>query len=276
MGEDLPICITCGVQYPLDVDRAHCMICEDERQYVGHDGQRWTTLAGLRDSGYSVEIREEVPGLWGMATTPSLAIGQRALLVPGEGGNVLWDCITYIDDAAVARVRELGGISAIALSHPHYYSSMVEWSRAFGDAPIYVHERDAQWLTRKDNVVRWSGDTLEILPGRTLINAGVHFAGGTVLHWSDGVDGLGALFAGDIFTVVADRRWVGFMYSYPNLIPEHPDTIRRAVELVRPFDFGSLYGAWWDRIVTDDARGAVYRSARRYFDHIGATWGPNM
>lgn len=274
MGDDLPICLTCGVQYPSDVDRAHCKICEDERQYVGRDGQRWTTLTDLRDGGYSVDIREEAPGLWGLATTPSFAIGQRALLVPGEGGNVLWDSISYIDDAAVARVRDLGGVSAIALSHPHYYSSMVEWSRAFDDAPIYVHERDAQWLTRKENVVLWSGDTREILPGRTLLNAGVHFAGGTVMHWGDGVDGLGALFASDIFTVVADRRWVGFMYSYPNLIPEHPTIIRNAVELVRPFDFGSLYGAWWNRMITDDASEAVYRSARRYFDHIGATWDP--
>ena len=29
-------------------------------------------------------------------------------------------------------MNELGGIAAIAISHPHYYTSMVEWSRAFG------------------------------------------------------------------------------------------------------------------------------------------------
>ncbi|WP_186627365.1 MBL fold metallo-hydrolase [Rhodococcus sp. BP22] len=276
-GDDYPICVTCGVQYPLsaaaspDPAAAHCFICEDERQYVGYDGQQWTSLGELRLLGHTVEIREEVPGLWGIATSPHLAIGQRALLVPGDDGNVLWDSTTYIDDAAVERITELGGISVIALSHPHYYSSMVEWSRAFGDAPIYVHERDAQWIPRNDNVVLWSGDTHEVLPGRTLINAGVHFAGGTVMHWGDGVDGSGALFAGDIFTVVADRRWVGFMYSYPNLIPEHPETIRKAVDLVRRFPFGSLYGAWWDRIITTDAHDAVIRSARRYFEHIGAS-----
>ncbi len=275
-GDDYPICVTCGVQYPLNaaasLDTAAdlCFICEDERQYVGYGGQQWTSLGVLRLQGHTVEIREEVPGLWGIATSPHLAIGQRALLVPGDDGNVLWDSTTYIDDAAVERVTELGGIAAIALSHPHYYSSMVEWSRAFKDAPIYVHERDAQWVPRKDNVVLWSGDTHQVLPGRTLINAGVHFAGGTVMHWRDGVDGSGALFAGDIFNVVADRRYVGFMYSYPNLIPEHPETIRKAVDLVRPFPFGSLYGAWWDRIITTDAHDAVIRSARRYFEHIGA------
>lgn len=271
MGVDLPICLTCGVQYQLDAAGAspsHCIICEDERQYVGYDGQQWTSLAELRAQGHRVDVDEEVPGLWGIATSPALAIGQRALLVPGEGGTVLWDCISYIDDDAIARVSELGGISAIALSHPHYYSSMVEWSRAFGDVPIHVHERDAQWVTRNENVVLWTGDTREILPGRTLINAGVHFAGGTVMH-SDA--GAGSLYAGDIFTVVPDRRWVGFMYSYPNLIPEHPDTIRRALALVAPYRFESLYGAWWKRIITEDAHGRVIASAERYFEHIGTT-----
>jgi hypothetical protein len=279
MGDDLPICVTCGVQYALNAAGERpvtCPICSDERQYVGYDGQQWTSLARLREDGYSVDIREEVPGLWGLATSPALAIGQRALLIPGSGGTVMWDSVGYIDDAAVERVGDLGVISAIALSHPHYYSAMVEWSRAFDDAPIYIHERDREWLSREDNVVLWSGDTAEILPGRTLINAGVHFAGGTVMHWDAGLDGRGALCAGDIFTVVADRRWVGFMYSYPNLIPEHPDTIRRAVELVRPYRFDSLYGAWWDRIITHDASAAVEASAKRYFDHIGAVWSSNM
>lgn len=273
MGDDLPICVTCGVQYALDAagERPiHCMICEEERQYVGYDGQQWTSLSLLREQGRRVDVREEVPGLWGLATAPALGIGQRALLIPGEGGTVMWDSISYIDDDAIARVTELGGISAIALSHPHFFSSMVEWSRAFGDVPIYVHERDASWVTRNENVVLWSGPRHEIVPGRTLINAGVHFAGGTVMHWDSGLDGRGALCASDIFTVVADRRWVGFMYSYPNLIPEHPDTITKALELIAPYRFEALYGGWWDRVITEDAHARVIASAQRYLDHIGA------
>jgi hypothetical protein len=84
-----------------------------------------------------------------------------------------------------------------------------------------------------------------------------------VLHWP------GALASGDIFLVVSDRRWVSFMYSYPNLIPEHPDTIARAVALVEPFDFTTIYGAWWDRVVTTDAKAALRRSAARYRRHLG-------
>ncbi len=45
-------------------------------------------------------------------------------------------------------VRRLGGIAAIAISHPHYYTTMVEWSRAFGNAPIFLHELDRKWISR--------------------------------------------------------------------------------------------------------------------------------
>ena len=91
-------------------------------------------------------------------------------------------------------------------------------------------------MQRGGNVELWTGESIEALPGRTLYRVGVHFAGGTILHWPDGADGAGALCTGDIIQVVEDTRWVSFMYSYPNLIPEHPDTVRRAVRIVEPLD----------------------------------------
>jgi hypothetical protein len=263
---DLPICRTCGVQHG-DPAVTRCAICEDERQYVGWEGQRWTTLRGLRADGHRGEVRDEA-GVYGVGTTPSFAIGQRALLVPGPGGNLLWDCVSHLDAETVAAVRDLGGIAAIALSHPHFYASMIEWSEAFGGVPVYVHAADAPWVRRDGNVVLWEGDTHTPLPDRTLVNCGVHFAGGTVLHWP-GPAGSGALASGDIFMVVSDRRWVSFMYSYPNLIPEHPDTIARALALVEPYEFDAIYGAWWGRVVSGDAKAALRRSAQRYRRHIG-------
>ena len=268
MDEQHPICVTCGVQYDPDVDREHCRICEDERQYVGWGGQRWTTLEQMRTDGLRGDLRQEVGGVWGVGTSPSFAIGQRALVIPGEGGNLLWDCISYLDEPTIAAINDLGGLSAIAVSHPHFYGSMVEVSRAFGDIPVYVHAADAQWVCRQGNVRLWEGDTLEVLPGRTLVNAGIHFAGGTVVRW-DGPDGRGALASGDIFTVVQDRRWVSLMYSYPNLIPEHPDTIARALGLVDPLPFDTVYGAWWERVVRAGAKEAVTASAVRYRRHLG-------
>jgi hypothetical protein len=259
---DLPICRTCGVQY--GAPREDCPICLDERQYVGWDGQRWTNLAELRAAGHRGRVAPEGPGVTGVGASPPTAIGQRALLVRGPAGNVLWDMISYLDDDLVAQVTELGGVDAIAISHPHFYGSMIDWAHAFG-APVYIHAADRQWVARPDDSVRfWDGDTTEIGPGLTLVNAGVHFDGGQVLHRAPGADDAGALFSGDIFTVVQDRRWVSFMHSYPNLIPERPSTIRRALELIEPLPFDRVYGAWWQRIVSGDGAAAVRRSAERY------------
>ncbi|MEV8527474.1 MBL fold metallo-hydrolase [Streptomyces sp. NPDC052000] len=261
-GLELPICVTCGVQY--DAPRSDCPVCLDERQYVAWAGQQWTSLAELRASGRSGRLREEGPGVIGVGVDPSVAVGQRALLIRSPSGNVLWDCVGYLDDDLAAEIEELGGISAIAVSHPHFYGVMTEWGRAFG-APVYIHAADRDWVGRPDPTIEyWDGDIQLIAPGMTLINAGTHFDGGTVLHWADDPEGRGALFSGDIFMVVMDRRWVSFMYSIPNFIPERPSTIRRALELVEPFDFARIYGAFWGRVVAADGAAALRRSADRY------------
>ena len=262
MRTDLPICVTCGVQY--SAPRQDCPICLDERQYVGWDGQQWTSLAELARAGHQGRLEEEGRGVTGIGASPATAIGQRALLVRTPAGNVLWDMITYTDDKMIAAVNALGGVNAIAISHPHFYGSMIEWAHAF-NAPVYIHAADRQWVARPDEaVVFWEGDTHRIGTDLTLINAGVHFDGGQVLHWAGGEDGRGALFSGDIVAVVPDRRWVSFMYSYPNLIPERPRTIRRALKLLAPFGFHAVYGAWWQRVVHADGTTAVRRSAERY------------
>jgi hypothetical protein len=272
MELDLPICQTCGVQY--GAARDDCPICVDERQYVGWDGQRWTSLAQLADGRRGL-VKSEGAGVIGVGADPPTAIGQRALLVQAPSGNVLFDMITYIDDDLVAQLQELGGISAIAISHPHFYGSMVEFAHAFG-APVYIHEADRQWVGRPDDsIVYWTGGTQQIGDGLTLINAGVHFAGGQMLHWAGGQDGAGALMSGDIMTVVPDRRHVSFMYSYPNLIPERPEVIRRAVAMLEPFRFDRVYGAWWGRIVPTDGAAAIRRSADRYLRFaLGGEPGP--
>jgi Metallo-beta-lactamase superfamily len=256
------ICATCGVQQAAaDEPPWGCAICEDERQYVPEDGQRWTTLDQLR-ARHRAEIREEEPGLLGIGMEPSFAIGQRALLV----GRVLWDCIPLLDDEIVAHVRARGGLDAIALSHPHYFSTICEWSAAF-DAPVYVHEDDGEWLQRCDGRIElWSGETLDLGGGLTLIRCGGHFPGASVLHWAE----QRVLLTGDTIQVIPDRRWVSFMYSYPNLIPLAEPEIRKIVAAVEPFDFDRLYAAWWGRVVRSGAKEAVRRSAERYVRAIGA------
>ena len=162
------------------------------------------------------------------------------------------------------RDRQHGGISAIAISHPHYYSSMIEWSRAF-DCPVLLHAADRQWVMRQDPAIEfWEGETKEIGHGLTLIRCGGHFDGGTVLHWPEGADGKGVALSGDILQVVQDRRWVSFMYSYPTLIPLPASTVRRIVSAVESYEFDRIYGAWWGRVGFTDAKAAGKRSADRY------------
>ncbi|MBX5456200.1 MAG: MBL fold metallo-hydrolase [Thermogemmatispora sp.] len=262
---ELWICVTCGTQFaPSEEPPRECPICLDQRQYVGYEGQRWTTLAELRASGLRNVFKEHEPRLIGIGSEPAFAIGQRALLVQSAEGNLLWDCISFLDEETVERVQALGGLRAIAISHPHYYSSMVEWAERFS-VSVYLHAADQRWVMRpSERLVFWSGERLDLFGGLTLIRLGGHFPGGTVLYWPDGAEGRGALLSGDIIQVVADRRWVSFMYSYPNLIPLPAFEVERIRATIAPYRFERLYGAWFERVVFSDAHAAVMRSAERY------------
>jgi glyoxylase-like metal-dependent hydrolase (beta-lactamase superfamily II) len=264
------ICRTCGVQYaPTDAPPASCPICADERQYVGWNGQQWTTLSDLSSEGRKNTFKDIEPGITQIATQPSIAIGQRALVVQTPGGNVMWDCISFIDSESIQRVRDLGGLQGIAISHPHFYACMVEWSEAFGGCPIYIHQADGQWVQYRTSALQlWSGETQEILPGVTLINTGGHFEGSTALHWSAGADGRGLLLTGDSLTVVMDRRYLSFMYSYPNLIPLSERAVRRIADSVRPFKFERILGGWDGRDVIAAGNDAVDRSVERYVRYL--------
>src|SRR5688572_33230389 len=103
---DAFICRRCGVQYaPTESPPASCPICEDERETVAWDGQQWTTLAELIAEGRRNHVSEEEPGLFAIDTRPAVAIGQRALLVQTPHGNVMWDCVSLVDESSIQRVR---------------------------------------------------------------------------------------------------------------------------------------------------------------------------
>ena len=259
------ICVTCGTQFEESGEAPpdRCPICEDPRQYIGPDGQRWTTMDDLRQ-GHHNEVRRQEERLVGVGTTPNFAIGQRALLVRSPAGNVLWDCISLLDEFTERLITDLGGIAAIAISHPHFYSSLAEWSAAFR-APVYLHASDRQWVMRSSpSIVHWEGDQLELHDGMKLINAGGHFDGSTVLHIPFLAGGHGALLTGDTIQVIPDRRFVAFMYSYPNLIPLPVAGVERIAASVGGLEYDRIYGAWWDRVIPNGAKEVVTRSSERY------------
>lgn len=117
-------------------------------------------------------------------------------------------------------------------------------------------------------IVFWEGERQSLGEGLTLVRCGGHFPGSTVLHWADGAEGRGALLTGDTIYVVSDRRYVSFMYSYPNAIPLSSRAVRRIVDAVEPFEFDRLYSSWQEREVQSDAKAAVSRSADRYVKAI--------
>lgn len=270
------LCVTCGTQYPpADQPPERCPICEDERQFVGLQGQQWITLEKLQQTHRNTFFQEG-EGVWGIQTVPDFGIGQRALLVGSGKRNILWDCISFINSDTVAFVNSLGGISAIAISHPHYYTSMVEWSQAFGGVPIYLHEDDRQWVQRPDPCITfWRGETHDLEHGLTLIRVGGHFPGFQVLHSAEAEHGQGALFTGDQPQVCPDRRYVSFMYSYPNFIPLDAASVRRIVSALEPSSFVTLYGAWRNFVVRGSAKEALRRSAERYVQALEHSRSPS-
>jgi len=270
---DAFICTACGTQHATSgAAPPECVICEEERQYVPPRGQTWTTLTALAASHFN-SYRQYEPGLIGIGTQPQFAIGQRALVVCTPNGNVLWDCISMLDPATITLINGLGKLKAIAISHPHFYTTMVEWSRAFGDIPIHLHADDQRWIMRPDPAIQlWDGDTLKLMPDLTLIRCGGHFPGGTVLHWAKGAAGRGVLCSSDIATVAVDRKFLSFMRSYPNLIPLSAKQVTGIAAALEPFRFDTIYGHYFDRVIASGGNRILELSVKRYVAAIGGAY----
>lgn len=263
------ICTTCGVAHASSATPpTRCAICDEERQYVNPAGQSWTTQDELRRT-HTNELRDLEPGLTGIGTVPQVAIGQRALWIAAPEGGVMWDSTPLVSDAAVEAIRAGGGLRAIAVSHPHFYSAMGEWSQRLGDVPVYLHEDDRVYIMDPHpNIRHWSGETHDLGGGVTLVRCGGHFTGSTALHWAAGAGGKGALFSSDTVMVAPDVRWMSFMRSFPNYVPVNTATVRAIVSALEPFAFDRMYGGWWDRMCPADAKAALHRSAERYIAAI--------
>ena len=231
------------------------------------EGQDWTSLK-LMSGRYRGAFTEIEPDLYGLQVTPSFGIGQRGLLIRTSAGNVLWDPPGFMDQQLVDDAIALGGVAAVASSHPHLVGVSITWSKAFDGIPVYAAEADQRWIRRPDdNIALWSGRR-EILPGLELIQCGGHFPGSSVLHWPAGAGGRGALMVGDTMMVNNDRATVSFMRSYPNLIPLPERLVRQITRAVDDLEFDRIFGAFDGRVIQTDAKAAVQRSADRYIGWI--------
>jgi hypothetical protein len=58
------------------------------------------------------------------------------------------------------------------------------------------------------------------------------------------------------------------MWSYPNMIPLPPKTIRGIADAMAPYAFDTLYGHYWDRVIATGAKAVLDRSIERYLGAI--------
>lgn len=260
------ICNACGTSFAnSNSTPKSCPICEDDRQYVPAGGQTWTTLEELV-AAHSNLWKQHEANLFEIKTNPRFGIGQRAFLIRTASGNVLWDCVALLDPATEEIINALGGISAIAISHPHFYTTMQDWAEAF-DAPVYLHKLDHEWVMRPDEKLKfWEGDSFELGAGLSLIRVGGHFPGATVLHWPQGADGKGVLLSADVIQVAVDNTLVSFMHSYPNMLPLSASKVQHIGNALKPWAFDRLYGAFDGKTILTEAQQAISKSISRYIE----------
>ena len=255
------ICNTCGVRYGTSIIPTICEICADDRQYLGLTGQVWTSYNELAAKS-SIRFSRLLSTIYDLRVAPAFAIAKKAHLVLSSSGNVLWDCLPFIDDQTIAFIRSLGGIIAIAISHPHYYSLMQDWATAF-DCPIYLHASDKEWIKDPGGYIElWSGSSKPLWDNISIVHVGGHFAGSTILHLPDH-GRAGCLLTGDSIYVAPSRRHMAFMYSYPNCIPLPKKDIEFIYERVRPLHFDAMYGAFEWMNIAEGARTIFERSISR-------------
>lgn len=253
-------CRTCGVEYGSGHPEV-CPICADERQYLPPGGQVWTTQADWARTT-EVTITELSPGQWGVAAG-GVGIGQTMQVLTTADGTVVWDPTGYADVETVDFLRGLGPVLAIVASHPHMYGCQVTWSRALGDAPVLVNERDADWVQRGDTAIQlWSG-TVDLAPGVQLRTLGGHFPGSAVLHRAATAEAPGLLLSGDTIMANADRTSASFLRSYPNRIPLSAAVVERMAAAIADLRYDALWSNFGNAILGGADR-LVQESAERH------------
>ncbi|WBV56173.1 hypothetical protein PFY10_18420 [Chryseobacterium daecheongense] len=258
----LKMCTECGIQYPESYQGNLCLICNDERQSVPQSGQSWTAHEKLLEK-HSIKIKKLNNNLYELVVNPRFSIGQRALLVLSKNGNILWDCIPLLDEAAIAFINSKGGLKAIAFSHPHYYSNMKMWADTF-NSKIYIHQNDKEWVVNGGDFVEyWTGHQLNLWNQLKLHNIGGHFEGSSVIEipW---MSENGTLLIGDTMYLSPSMNHFATMRSYPNRIPLPLNEIKRIEKRFEEINYDTIYGFYSYQNVEKNAREVVEKSFSRY------------
>jgi len=256
------ICATCGTTYQANNVPATCTICLDERQWVPQEGQMWVIPRELL-KGHSVKLNRIQENLYELTINPKFAIGQRAILVLSEHGNILWDCIPLLDEMIIEFIKAKGGLKAIAFSHPHFYSNMNDWAEIF-DCPILIHNNDAeQVMVKGKNVDFWQGKELELWDGMKLFLIGGHFAGSSILHVPF-LSKEGAIICGDTLFLSPNKQHFSVVWSSPNRMPLPLMQMKRIQKHLDDIPFDAFYGYIGIQNLTENVKEILRKSFERY------------
>jgi glyoxylase-like metal-dependent hydrolase (beta-lactamase superfamily II) len=256
------ICSTCGTYYAAATVPALCPTCLDERQYIPVTGQSWTRQEDVLRK-HSVKIYQLQDQLYELEINPMFAIGQRALFILSDKGNILWDCIPLLDEATIAFIKSKGGLKAIAFSHPHYYSNMNEWAEVF-DCPVYIHQNDEVHITDKGRHVHlWEGDELNLWDGMKLHCIGGHFAGSSLIHVPF-LSAEGTIICGDTLFLSPGKKHFSVCYSYPNKMPLPLTEMQRIRKRLDAIPFDSFYGYQSIQNLDKEVKAILAASMDRY------------
>ena len=269
------ICTGCGVEHPDSAtEPAESCVLTSEVVSIEERGDlpphgTWTTLEELAAQPHHTEHVDHGRGVHSLRRAPKFAIGHRSFVVQAADGNLLWDAPGYLDDEIIGLVHGLGGVDAVAASHPHMFGAQLSWSRAFGGVPVYVNALDAEWLPAPDPLITQWTEELEPLPGVRLIHVGGHMRGSSVALTADGT-----LLVGDTISGGLARNWVSFQRNFPKHVPLSAAVVRRIVDRLDGYDYDRLYTLGGDEI-DSAAKDVVHRSADTHirwvsgeFDHL--------
>lgn len=256
------ICSTCGTQYLQDSMPETCIICSDERQWIPAAGQQWTLPEHLH-SKHSIKLNRIQPRLYEFEINPAFSIGQRALLVLSEKGNVLWDCIPMLDELTIEFIKSKGGLKAIAFSHPHFYSNMNDWAETF-NCPIFIHQNDAEHIVVKGPYINlWEGNEKELWDGMKMLLIGGHFAGSSILHVPF-LSKEGSVLCGDTLFLSPSKKHFSAVWSSPNRMPLPVSEMRRIKDRMEGIPFDTFYGYISSQNLDKDVKRIFKESMNRY------------
>lgn len=280
--QDLPICVACMTQY--STPRSECPICLDPRQFVPATGQSWTSLRKLAEEKHTNKIvaDQQDERVCFILTEPSTGIGQTPILIKTSRATYMWDCNAFLSENLFNQLTTMQPpLKAIAISHPHFFSTSLTWSRCL-KVPLILAAADKHWFQRlsdvKEGEIEWVHNVASLEDGVTMIQCGGHFPGSSVLHWdrslepefeSDKHCRTGIILCSDTAMIQPTQQGFTFQWSVPNMIPLNPHEMKGIADRLRDVPFEQATSTWPHRFVRKNAREILLDSIQKQLHHMG-------